>query len=301
MQVTCQLNLDKDNRELHPHGTLDFPCAAYCTTYIDTEESAIPWHWHEEMEMVYIQSGQMKLQIPGKTFHLKEGQSFFINGNILHYAIAEPLCELHSLVFHPTLMIGHKESVFATKYINPLNDCNVLDGCEIIPKDAYDKNMISCFIDAFQGISLETNGFEFIARENLSRICFSLFEKYKYKIETDDTNPSQDGIRIRKMLDFIHEQYMENISLSQVAKASNIGERECLRCFQRILQVSPMQYLLKYRIMQGAALLIQLPENTISDISMQCGFASPSNFTLMFQRFFRCSPREYRKRQVSKI
>ena len=113
----CELNLDKDNRELHPHGTLDFPCAAYLAPYTDSEDSAIPWHWHEEMEMVYIQSGQMKLQIPGKTFHLKEGEVFFINSNILHYAIGEPFCQLHSLVFHPTLIIGHKESVYATKYI----------------------------------------------------------------------------------------------------------------------------------------------------------------------------------------
>lgn len=295
----CVLNLDKDNRELYPHGTIDFPCAAYRMTYTDNEEYAIPWHWHEEMEMVYVHSGQMKLQIPGRTLHLKEGEAFFINGNILHYGIAEPVCMLHSLVFHPALIMGNPESVFARKYINPLNNGNVLDGCEMIKTDGRDRDMIRCFVDAFKAITLESSGFEFIARENLSRICFHLFDKYRYKIETDDTSPGQDGTRIREMLDFIHEQYSESISLAQIAKAADIGERECLRCFQRMLQISPMQYLIKYRIMQGASLLIQLPDVTVSDISLQCGFDSPSNFTLMFKRFFRCSPREYRKRQRS--
>ena len=294
---SCNLNLDKDNRELHPHGTLDFPCAAYLGDYTDREDSAIPWHWHEEMEIAYVNSGQVKLQIPGKTFHLKEGEAFFINSNILHYAIGEPYCQLHSLVFNPALVIGHKESVFALKYIDPLRDSNLVDGYRLSPKNANDKKMITCFIDAYQGNISEQDGFEFIVRENLSRICFYLYDKNKDKIETEDTSPGQDQIRIRRMLDFIHEQYTENINLAQVAEAANIGERECLRCFQRVLQVSPMQYLIKYRIMQGAALLTLLPDSTISDISMQCGFASPSNFTLLFQRFFRCSPRDYRKRQ----
>lgn len=60
------------------------------------------------------------------------------------------------------------------------------------------------------------------------------------------------------------------------------------------MQLSPIQYLLKYRIMQGADFLLNNPANTISEISSLCGFDNPSNFSKMFKRFYNCSPREYR-------
>lgn len=65
--------------------------------------------------------------------------------------------------------------------------------------------------------------------------------------------------------------------------------------FSKTIQTSPIQYLLKYRSMQAADLLLREPERSISDISVSCGFDSPSNFAKVFRRFYHCTPREYRK------
>lgn len=97
------------------------------------------------------------------------------------------------------------------------------------------------------------------------------------------------------MLDYIHHHFEEDLTLREIARAADIGERECLRCFQRTIQLSPMQYLLKYRIMRGADLLLQNPSDSISEIASLCGFDSPSNFAKMFKRFYSTTPREYRK------
>ena len=117
----CGLNLSRDNKELKPHGTIDFPCAGYSSSYRDSEDDIIPWHWHPELEILYIKSGNLKLKLPEKTFHLTPGDGFIVNSNVLHYAAAEPLCELHSIVFSPLLITGWEGSVFAEKYIGPLD------------------------------------------------------------------------------------------------------------------------------------------------------------------------------------
>ena len=89
----CILNLNRANRELQPHGTPEFPIAGYAADYTHKEEDVIPWHWHAEMEILYVGSGGLKLQIPGKTFHLKQGEGFVINSNILSLpAACTPLC-----------------------------------------------------------------------------------------------------------------------------------------------------------------------------------------------------------------
>lgn len=69
----CELNVDRAGKELQPHGTFEFPCAGYSERFTDKPEDIIPWHWHEEIEIVYVKDGSLILQIPTKSFHLEKG------------------------------------------------------------------------------------------------------------------------------------------------------------------------------------------------------------------------------------
>lgn len=120
----CGLNLNKVSKELQPHGTPQFPCAGYSSFHTDRQEDIIPWHWHEEIEIVYIENGQINVKIPSNTFFLEKGDCIVINSNILHYAAAVTECKLRSLVFSQTLITGNEDLVFAKKYIQPLLTCN---------------------------------------------------------------------------------------------------------------------------------------------------------------------------------
>ncbi|RKJ46926.1 AraC family transcriptional regulator [bacterium 1XD8-76] len=289
----CTLNLNPKRKELNPHGTLAFPCAGYSSVYTDNEENAIPWHWHEELEIIYVAEGRIELKIPSRSFYIEEGNAFVINSNILHYGIGADHCHLYSLVFSPLLVTGNEASVFAQKYIQPLISSDCFTGIPLLSSGHPD--IIRRFLAAFDAMQKEPAGFEFTVRENLSRICFSLSKEFEDTWNAPEISRSQDNLRIRKMLEFIHKNYSADISLAEIARAADIGERECLRCFRKTIQLSPIQYLLKYRIMQGAEMLLCCPENSISEIASSCGFDSPSNFAATFKRFYNRTPREYRK------
>ena len=47
----------------------------------------------------------------------------------------------------------------------------------------------------------------------------------------------------------------------------------------------------------GSGNALHNPENSISEIATACGFESPSNFSKIFKRFYKCTPREYRKKR----
>lgn len=290
----CELNLDRTKRELRPHGSLDFPCAGYAKIYRNCVGDEISWHWHEEMEILYSVEGTIKVQVPGRTYCVQAGEILFVNASILHYAVTENFCNLQSMVFHPTLLTGTEDSVYARKYILPLTKCSSLDSCILCRESDEDNIIVKYFTEAFQALASDELGYEFTVRENLSRICMSLYEQYKEEIRETHIVINQDTERIREMLDFIHGHYFERLELAQIAQQAGIGERECLRCFQRMLQISPMQYLLKYRIIQGASMLIA-GKDSIAEIAIQTGFDSPSNFTQMFKRFYKCTPSQYRK------
>lgn len=289
----CGLNLNSVSKELQPHGSLEFPCAGYSSHHTDRQEDIIPWHWHEEIEIVYIKSGQMEIKIPSQAFLLQEGDFVVINANVLHYGAAVAECELRSLVFSPALVTGNEDLVFAQKYMQPLLTCSHF--CGYFIKAGSNENVAHWFYDAFEALAEDRYAYEFIVRENLSRICLFLYGEFKLQADKQSISLNQDNIRIRKMLAFIHKQFADDISVSEIAGKADISERECLRCFQKTIQLSPIQYLLKYRIMQGAEMLSRNPADSISEIATLCGFDSPSNFSKVFKRFYNCTPREYRR------
>lgn len=294
MLQECELNIKADGRELQPHGSIEFPCAAFHE--ILKGEANVPWHWHDEMEFIYVVEGSLKAGIPGKTYHLTAGEGIFINSGIMHNASGEHTTVIHSLVFHPILIMGDVTSIFARKYIIPIKSCITLDCCTWTCDTAEDRVVIEAFCKAFKACSSEKEGYEFTVREQLSRICMTIFYKFKDKFDKEESSIDLDHSRSTQMQTFIHEHYMEPITLAIIANHIHISQRECLRCFHRVQHISPMQYVIKYRILKSATILIEQPNESISSIALQCGFDSPSNFTQMFKRYFGNTPRNYREK-----
>jgi AraC-like DNA-binding protein/mannose-6-phosphate isomerase-like protein (cupin superfamily) len=294
----CGLNLNHQSKELQPHGSLAFPCAGYESHHSEQKKEEIPWHWHEELEIICLKSGQMIFRIPQKSFLMKEGDFLIINSGILHYAEAAPEGTLQSLVFSPALITGREDTVFSRKYIAPLLAAPSFTACYISRENA--ERIAEYFDDAFHSLAEEQFGYEFTVRENLSKICLFLYRSYAIGNESRTRPVNSDNLRLKKMLEIVETRYAENISLDDIARAADISARECLRCFKRTMQLSPFQYLMKYRMMRGAEMLMGDPEIKISEVSLRCGFDSPSNFTSTFRRFYKCTPRDYRRQYSNK-
>ena len=131
----CGLNLNQASRELQPHGSTGFPCAGYACRCTERTEDMIPWHWHEEMEIAYVEQGQAVVKAASKTFLLNPGELVVINSNVIHFAAGAPECRLHSLVFHPRLITGTEDSVFAETYLRPLLSCGSFLGYQMDGQD----------------------------------------------------------------------------------------------------------------------------------------------------------------------
>ncbi len=290
------LNINSKLREMKPHGSIEFPCGVYRTVYTESRSDLIPWHWHGEIELVYAEDGEMTLKTPRESFVLKKGDTAVFNSGVLHSGQPMPMCVLRTIVVSPILIAGSADSVFYKRYVEPVISNPELSGCVFSGENRESINAL--FNEAFDVMQKEKPGYEFIVRDRLSRICFSLFEKYGRSPNSQAAVLDRDSLRVRKMLDFIHENYSQDISLSEISAVSGISQRECLRCFKKTLQISPMQYLIKYRIMQGAELLLSDPGRNVSEVATCCGFDSPSNFTKMFKRYYTLSPREYRALKI---
>ena len=66
---------------------------------------------------------------------------------------------------------------------------------------------------------------------------------------------SVNRARLQLMMQFIHENYRKNLSLDEIAAQSMISKSSALNLFRRYLYITPVNYLINYRLKQAALLL----------------------------------------------
>ncbi len=296
MQIT-EVIVDKNRRERITRGTPLFPCAVYFSDITKYVTGDIPWHWHEEIEMVVVHSGMIYISFGETGITLKKGEGAFINTNVLHsmQIAGNDGCYLITFVFHPRLIFGSPESIFEQKYVNPLLTCHSLSFVHFTKENDWQYNIIQCILKAYKLYSDEEYGYEILVRECLSKAWYYLVKNLQSNITKHHLKENYDTVRIKKMLDFIHNNYAEHIELQQIADAANISGRECFRCFKRSIGMTPTIYLLKHRVSVAAKFLVN-SEMPVTEISCMSGFNTPSYFSKVFKNFMGCPPVTYRKK-----
>lgn len=105
--------------------------------------------------------------------------------------------------------------------------------------------------------------------------------------------PMQYSQKVKIMLDYIHQNYMNDISTSDIAKQVYFSSKYANSFFSNECGMSISDYLTWYRIEKGKQLLTQTDEN-ITKIAELVGYGSKTSFYLAFKRHTNISPTEYR-------
>lgn len=290
------LSLGPDLHELTRHGTSLFPCAGYDEDPGKYLTGKIPWHWHEEFEFVQVAAGETCV-LCGKTeYVIRAGDGVFINSNVMHKlrrAQPDQPTRINSLVFKPELVAGFPQSIVQQRYIQPLIRCSALADVFLRQDVPWQKEALSHFEAAFSAFIGDAYGYEILVQTELMHMLHGILFNMSDRITESDLVQNKDSARIKQMIGFIQAHYAEPLTVSQIAGASSISESECYRCFRKLLDTSPIDYLLQYRIRVAAGMLAG-SDMSISDICFATGFNSPSYFAKVFRHALQSSPRAYR-------
>lgn len=133
-------------------------------------------------------------------------------------------------------------------------------------------------------------------------VLHSLFTTFLYYLnEFQDSNiyeKSQvtDKIteRIYSVSNYIHTHYQEDLTLDELAKESYMSPFYLSHQFKRITGYTITHYIHLVRVRNCQFLLVNTRDK-ITDIALECGFVSFSQFNRVFRKFCEESPSEYRK------
>ena len=110
-----------------------------------------------------------------------------------------------------------------------------------------------------------------------------------------DENHPQKHLVI-KAQKYIHENYHNQISLSDVANALSCSEAWAARIFRQVVGMTVVQYITKIR-MEKACELLSETSLRITDIAMKTGYSGMVHFGRMFKEETGMTPKEYRKQK----
>ncbi len=293
----CASVTDLHKKELLKHGTISFPIACYEDIL---SIHVIPWHWHEEWELIHIEKGTAVILLENVRVTLSEGDGLFINSGVLHTIDRQLSANavLHSAVFHPRLVGGSIESVYWEQLVLPFQLSNAPRYIILHQNISLHKEIITDFQAVWDALVHEEEGHEILIRYLLSKIIGILCKN----TEVNDNRSLQDQVnaeRIRSMLTYISENLSGHLNTKLIADSACVSESVCLRCFHHILGTTPMQYVKQSRLNKAAELL-RNSSITAKAAALECGFHDISYFTKSFREQMGCTPKEYQKTELDK-
>ena len=248
----------------------------------------MPFHLHSELEILYVNKGQMLYSFGEEKHILNEGEIMFINSKTEHSLEALSEKCTHSYL-HFKEPIFQKES---PEYI--LRFLKMPDNgfYHFTMKDAETKIIADYINSAVDDYEVKETHYDYYVNGIVSFILSIIYKKgimtsYAKGINLQLLN------KLNPVLEYINEHYAEDLTLSDLSEILHLNEQYFCKLFKKITGSNVIDYINCVRI-HNAEKLIKT-NMSITEIAGKVGFSSISYFNKIFKKHLIKSPSKYRK------
>lgn len=276
----------------------------------------VPLHWHDEFEINRILQGKGEFICGDDKLIAEEGDLLILPPDTLHAAFPCEGSELvyQAMVFSPVMLGANSNDRCAVEYIRPIMKGDIRLRIQIhrdVP-DYTDLKASADLIFSYSGLpklgdKVEAGKDTFhtpspredlMLKGELLRFFGLLYCDSTTDMGTGGNGRGGDTVSysemIRPALEFMVENYRENISVDELAELVHLSKSYFMSCFKKAAGTGAIEYLTQLRINAACRMLTDtaLP---VSDIAYSCGYCNLSNFNRQFRKLAGCSPKEYRR------
>jgi AraC-like DNA-binding protein len=239
-------------------------------------------HKHEYFQIIYFLGGRGRFFLHNQEYPISAGDLFLIKPQQYHGLNVASVVKTLDIKFlvkdarlkRPLLKASHRFSE---------SDPGVASLFERIRREGENKTL---FYQELCGAYLVQMLILLLRHDGRQPTVHSL------AIEVAKDHP-EDGVS-RRVLAYIREHHAEDLSLQQIARALGFTDRHIRQKFSESVGVSPMRYLLQYRV-EKAKELISYSDYALKEIAELAGFKSIHHFTRVFGAVTGTSPAAWRR------
>lgn len=279
------------------HRNRMFPLSEF-VDYFDTfPDGCFLNHWHPELELHVILNGSVEYNINGTSYIVGKGCGIYIASSMVH--MAKSLSE-NTIGYDITVSLQFLSSLIqytnCEQYLAPL--FTQKPECLLITPNRKEGFHILDSLRKMHDAENAHAAYELFFLEHFICILRNLLALFPRSLEDpEDSSKLFRKERMKDMIDYIHQNYSQSITIQDIASAANISKSECYRCFSEFSEMTPTDYINKFRLQQAARLLVT-SDQSMADICFMTGFNNTSYFAKKFKEHYRTSPTAYRASKV---
>lgn len=277
-------------KEIKQRGTFHFPLEYY---HVNSRhpQYTMPYHWHEELEIIRIQGGILEVTLEESLLNARAGDFLIINSGMLHGGIPDD-CVYECAVFDTGLLSSH-----------PLyrETLSLLEEQKMRLQDyfpAADDELHACVRRLFHTLSDRRAGSELAALGILYEIFGIIVSEGAYTLtDTESLSAHKHIALLKQSLNYIEQHYQDKITLDELAKTAGLSPKYFCRFFQEMTRRTPMDYLNYYRVERACFQLVNM-DKSITETAFDCGFHDLSYFIKTFKKYKGITPKQYLKTPI---
>lgn len=255
-------------------------------------------HWHAQVEVNYVVSGSLTYQIRSCSVHLDKGAVALFWGGMPHRLLDTGDFSIYHVVHLP---LFH----FFRLRLSDRTQQRLMQGAAFVTRDVHLDDEIA-FERRYAAL---TSGDAARAGHAIDDLLLRIermeFEPHEL-IGLDNSRPFEttltdqpDFQSMRKMCDFIAENFRNEIHSSDIALSADIHPKYAMSVFKKSTGMTLGEYITLLRLSYAQALLLD-ESVSVLQVAMESGFGSLSAFNKCFRRKAGMTPSEFKRELASR-
>ncbi|MFK7954161.1 MAG: AraC family transcriptional regulator, partial [Ekhidna sp.] len=248
------------------------------------------WHYHPELELVYVNKGSGKRHIGSHLSYFHDGELILIGSNFPHQGFT------NRLNGNETETVVHMKPDFLGNYFFSIPEMSTIRTMLEKSKRGLSfhgetKSAIGSKVEALYPLDPVSRivGLIEILNGLATSDEYTVLNAEGFSMEV----AKQDNDRINIVLNHIREHFQSHIALDDMAELISMTVPSFCRYFKKLTGKTFVRFVNDYRLVHAAKLLSE-EQMSITTVCYESGFSNYSHFTKQFNEFSGKSPSKYR-------
>ena len=250
-----------------------------------------PYHWHEEMEMLFVLKGTVELFIDKEVHILEEGDIFLINKNEIHYVKSTNTLESSQL-----LVLQFNTTYLEKYYVNLSNLKFKLDSSQRDKENEKIYNKVRAILARMMNVVInKEEPYELLINRHLLDLIIILINKFNIDEESEGKALKVSESRLVDIIKYTNNNYKDSdLTIAKIASEFYLNPQYLSKYFKENMGITIKVFLENLRLSKSLNDL-KLSKDRIIDIAHRHGFPDEKSYYRVFKSILGITPNKYRE------
>lgn len=239
-------------------------------------DSEVLPHWHTNIELLYIQEGEMIVSLDGQDYTALPGDIILINSNCLHtFKTITPTSRYRCLIIEETFISQHQLDYTTVAF----------------PTTTTHPDILALYLKMMSEFDQQRPLYKVILQGMCLQMIGLLIRELDYTSVSKRATAHSKVELVKLGIEYISQHYQTTILIDDICTAIGVSKFHFCRTFKEVTELTVNEFINHFRCTRAQVLLLQ-KDAIVAECALACGFNDPSYFAKTYRKHFGYLPSE---------